>query len=363
MWASAPTGGQLFRRKTNERDDLMEERETVLGLLRTYLKGKVRTLLFFLISAMAFCLIYALYRLPWGPVLYCGMISLTAVLLFGAADFVRFVKRHRQLTTLLGTADLELGILPEPENLIEGDYQQIARVMDQTRAKLISQRDSSREEMERYYTLWAHQIKTPIAAMHLLLDEGEKTEEKKELEQELFKIERYAEMVLQYQRLSTMSSDLLFGEYVIGEMVRQAVRRYASMFIHKKLSVELGELNDTVITDEKWFVFVVEQILSNALKYTRRGKISIYMEKGNAKTLVIEDTGIGIRREDLPRLGERGFTGYNGRMDKKASGLGLFLCRRVLSKLRHGMEIQSEVGVGTRVLLDLSRDEAEMERE
>ena len=131
----------------------MEERETVFALLGAYLRGKVRTLLFFLISAMAFCLIYALYRLPWGPVLYCGLISFTAVLLFGAADFARFHKRHRHLMTLLGTADLELGVLPEPENRIEADYQQIAKVMDQTRAKLISERDSSREEMERYYTL------------------------------------------------------------------------------------------------------------------------------------------------------------------------------------------------------------------
>ena len=155
----------------------MEERETVFGLLGAYLKGKVRTLLYFLISAMAFCLIYALYRLPGGPVLYCGMISLTAVLLFGVADFVRFFKRHRHLTTLLGTANLELGFLPEPENRIEADYQQIARVMDKTRAKLISERDLSREEMEQYYTLWAHQIKTPIAAMHLLLDAGEASDE------------------------------------------------------------------------------------------------------------------------------------------------------------------------------------------
>lgn len=341
----------------------MEERETVFGLLGAYLKGKVRTLLYFLISAMAFCLIYALYRLPWGPVLYCGLISCVVVLMFGAADFLRFLKKHRHLETILGTADLELGFLPEPENRIEADYQQIARVMDKTRAKLISERDSSREEMERYYTLWAHQIKTPIAAMHLLLDAGEASDEKKELGQELFKIERYAEMVLQYQRLSSMSSDLMFGEYSIGDIVRQAVRRYASMFIHKRLSVELGELSDTVVTDEKWLVFVVEQILSNALKYTRKGKISIYMAANAPKTLVIEDTGIGIRKEDLPRLGERGFTGYNGRMDKKASGLGLFLCRRVLSKLRHGMEIQSEVGVGTRVLLDLSRDEMETGQE
>ncbi len=341
----------------------MGDKESVLGLLGAYLKGKVRTLLYFLISAMTFCLIYALYRLPWGPAVYCGLISLVAVLLYGAADFAHFVKKHRHLETLLATADLELGFLPEPENHIEEDYQQIAKVMDQTRAKLISERDKSREEMERYYTLWAHQIKTPIAAMHLLMDAGEATSEKRELEQELFKIERYAEMVLQYQRLSTMTSDFMFGEYDIGDIVRQAVRRYASMFIHKKLPVELGELKGTVVTDEKWLVFVVEQLLSNALKYTRKGKISIYMAQSASKTLIIEDTGIGIRKEDLPRLGERGFTGYNGRMDKKASGLGLFLCRRILQKLRHGMEIQSEVGVGTKVFLDLSRDEAEMERE
>ena len=110
--------------------------------------------------------------------------------------------------------------------------------------------------------------------------------------------------------------------------------------------------NYKVLTDEKWLVFVIEQLLSNAIKYTNKGKISIYPLED--KKLVIEDTGIGISKEDIPRIFDKGFTGYNGRTDKKATGLGLYLCKNILDKLSHKISIESEVGVKTKVILDLA---------
>jgi len=123
----------------------------------------------------------------------------------------------------------------------------------------------------------------------------------------------------------------------------------------------LAELNCQVLTDEKWLVFVIEQLLSNALKHTPQGKISIYMDKNKSKTLVIQDTGIGIQPEDLPRVFEKGFTGYNGRTDKKSTGIGLYLCKRILTKLSNTITIESEVGKGTVVKIGLDTIKTTME--
>ncbi len=229
-----------------------------------------------------------------------------------------------------------------------------------------------------YFTLWTHQIKTPIAAMRLLLQQGiglaapaaepdalqgkqglpEPEEEyfpaeayyaqKQEIESELFKIEQYVEMVLQYLRLNSSINDFVLQEYGLDGVIRQAVRKYAPMFIRKKLTLHYASLQAKVVTDEKWMAFVMEQILSNAIKYTSSGYISIYMESG---CLVVEDTGIGILPEDLPRVFEKGYTGYNGRSDKKASGIGLYLVKKILNKLGHKILIESELGKGTKVKL------------
>lgn len=216
--------------------------------------------------------------------------------------------------------------------------------------------------MTDYFTLWTHQIKTPIAAMYLLLQqeipEQDRSQEihfmkqyfiqKREIESELFKIEQYVEMVLQYLRLNSSVNDFVLQEYELDGMVRQAVRKYAPMFIRRKLSLHYEPLQVKAVTDEKWLTFVLEQILSNAIKYTSAGDIFVRMEGG---CLVVEDTGIGILPEDLPRIFDKGYTGYNGRSDKKASGIGLYLVKKILEKLGHKILIESEPGKGTKVKL------------
>jgi signal transduction histidine kinase len=149
---------------------------------------------------------------------------------------------------------------------------------------------------------------------------------------------------------------MVLGEYDLYSLVKQTVRKYSILFINSGLSLQLEEFEVKVLTDEKWLGFVLEQIISNSIKYTRKGTISIYLEKSAQKILVIEDTGIGIRQEDLPRIFDRGFTGYNGRMDKKSTGIGLYLCKQIMNQLSHGIWVSSEDGKGTKFYLDLSRD-------
>ena len=160
-------------------------------------------------------------------------------------------------------------------------------------------------------------------------------------------------MALGFVRAQSLSGDLLLRRYDLDTLLRQSVRKFSRLFIRKKISLHFAPTHMQILTDEKWFRFVVEQLLSNALKYTPQGSISLYAEAVPSHALVIEDTGIGIAPEDLPRLGERGFTGYNGRIEQKSTGLGLYLCRRILSRLSLSMEITSAVGQGTRVRIGL----------
>ncbi len=319
------------------------------SLLCAYIKR--RTKLFFgtLLILLIFSVVCYLYGYPLEPLLYASFICMFFGFLFGAYDFYCFAKKHFALQNVLQSIEAHLGTLPSAGNLLESDYQELLHMLYSKNCHLRSLADAREKEMLDYYTLWTHQIKTPLFAMRLLLQSDSLSA--RELEQELFKIEEYTQMALYYQRLESLSSDLLLKEIPLSTLIRQAVKKYASVFIFKKLSLTVEETTETVLTDEKWLVFILEQLLSNALKYTTSGGVHIYAISGKQTTLMIEDTGIGIRREDIPRLFERGFTGYNGRMDKKASGLGLYLCREISQKLSISLSITSEVGCGTKVSL------------
>lgn len=329
------------------------------NIFLSYLRYRLKSILAFCLFLVVFLVVFLLYRLNMGAYLYAVLLSVTGVGMITIYDFWRYIEKDRKLRDVIHNTTVALDKLPPPGHLIEQDYRDLLDELHQEYTALASQADSSRSEMTDYYTMWAHQIKTPISAMRLLLQSGDASGA--ELEQELFKIEQYVEMVLQYLRLESMSADLTLREYPLEDLVRQAVKKYSVMFIHRKISLRLDDFHCTVLTDEKWMVFVLEQLLSNALKYTPKGEIHIYLDPDCDKALFIEDTGIGIQPEDVPRIFERGFTGYNGRMDKKSTGIGLYLCKRILGRLSHNIRIDSEVGVGTRVRIYFGRERIEIE--
>ena len=316
-----------------------------------YHRRKVLLLLFFFL--FLFAVSFWLYRLPVEavayPALICAAIGL-AVLILGS---LRASRKHRLLVRLADSLTELPRSLPEPRTQDDEDYQLLVGALCEEQRRLKSTMELRYADMIDYYTVWAHQIKTPIAGMKLLLEEEEI--DRAALRRELLRTEQYVETALQYQRLHGVTNDLLIKSYPVEEMVRQALKRTSTLFLHKKVSVNLWNLAGTVITDEKWFVFVLEQLISNAAKYTRNGQISVYMPEGIRKLLIIEDTGIGIRREDLPRIFEWGYTGENGRIDKKATGIGLALCKETLKMLGHGISVESEPGKGTKITLDLTQ--------
>lgn len=313
-------------------------------------------------TAAIFSLVGYLYEASGDMIGYALLLSVVLFLLCLTVDFLRYLKRTGKREEIRRNLPYMDPLVPSADTMAEKQYQEMITELLKKENETRNNAAEERQESRDYYSLWAHQIKTPIAAMHLLLQEEEKKQQGrdrflKEMDKELFRTEQYVEMVMSYLRIGDISRDMVLTWHSLDDMIRQAVRKYSRLFIIQKLKLDFKETGSMVLTDEKWLVFVIEQILSNALKYTKQGKISIYAEKGgqNEIALVIEDTGIGIAREDLPRVFERGFTGYNGREYKKSTGIGLYLCKKVMDRLGHQMRIESEPGKGTKVLLDLGR--------
>lgn len=328
-----------------------------IKVLLSYLRRHLTLIIAFAAAFGIFSAVFSLYGLPPEPVLYAFVLTAAALALLGAVRFSAFWKKHRALLELENVIQFELPALPAPGSIVEADYQNLIRRLYAAHAAAISAADKARGEMTDYYTLWAHQIKTPIAAMRLLL-QSEESRQNAELSAELFKIEQYVEMALGYLRLDSETTDYVIRRTALDDIIRQSLRKYARLFILKRLVLDFRETHLTVLTDEKWLCFVIEQVLSNALKYTASGKITICAE---GTSLIIADTGIGIRTEDLPRVFERGFTGYNGRADKKSTGIGLYLCRRIMDRLGHTIAVSSEVGRGSAVTLGLGSSELHTE--
>lgn len=324
-----------------------------MEVILRYLKDNFKIIITYIIFSLVFLIVFFLYNLPLEPVIYAFIICTIIGLAFVIIDIYNYFKKHRTLKTLEKSIIYSIDNLPDANTLEEEDYKELVNILFTEKARLLVKSDIDLKDMVDYYTMWAHQIKTPIAAMKILIQSGD-NHNSSQLLNELFKIEQYVEMVLGYLRLGDMSSDLVLETYPLDNIVKQVIRKYAQLFVGKKIKLNFHELNTDILTDEKWLMFVIEQIISNAIKYTNvGGEISIYMDEGEAKTLIIEDSGIGIAAEDLPRVFEKGFTGFNGRSDKKSTGIGLYLCKSILKKLSHKIYIESEVGSFTKVKINL----------
>ena len=323
-----------------------------------YLKHRFPILCLWAMICLVFASVFVLYELPLAAVLYPTIVSLVMWIIFLCADYFLLMKKHKVLEKNIQADSETMEEFPETIDMIEDDYQKIIASLQEELGDLVQKDSTKYREMIDYYTLWVHQIKTPIASMKLTLQKEDSTVSRKLLS-DLFRIEQYVEMVLAYLRLGSDYSDLVLGEIALDECIKGSLKKYASDFIGRKIRLEYEETGLTPVTDEKWFSFVLEQLLSNALKYTKEGGcVKIY---GKEQSLIVEDTGIGIAAEDLPRIFEKGFTGYNGRQERHSSGLGLYLCKQVCDKLNIGIKVESKVDVGTKIILELGQFEGRLE--
>ncbi len=329
-----------------------------MKFLLSYINQKKAGIIIFVLTASIFAVSYFLYHLPLGAVLY----PLAVSTFFGAviliADYKKEHKKHLELLRLQELSIELMDYFPNATTIEDKDYQKIIELIKEEHALKATQMNVRLSNMIDYYTAWVHQIKTPIASMSLRL-QNDDTAFSNDLEEDLMKIEQYVEMVLMFLRLESDYTDYIFKEYELDRIVKDCVKKFSKQFIRRKIRLDYRLQDEMVLTDEKWLSFVIEQVLSNALKYTDSGTISIYLKE--PKILCIEDTGIGISPEDLPRIFDRGFTGYNGRTDKKASGIGLHLCKMICRNLNHTITASSIQGKGTIIEIGLDSNELEIE--
>jgi len=328
----------------------MSRRKAVLAdCLR---KNKTALLLFAALTVLDGAVFWG-YGIITEPFVYSEL--LVGVFLLGllTADYVRERRAAKARERL---ADSILFAAPEPAGeltLRDADYAAMLSTLQKEIARLQAEYDGKQQAADDYYTAWVHQIKTPIAVLKLQL--AEDTAEHRALAAEVFRIERYVEMVLDYIRLESSSNDLVIQEYALDDFLRESLRKFGQQFVLRKLRLNYTPTDKTVVTDRKWLGFMLDQLISNALKYTPQGEITIAVH-GNC--IQIRDTGIGIAPEDLPRIFEKGYTGGNGRLGSKASGLGLFLTKKAADLLAAQISCDSTVGEGSCFTLTLPEHSA-----
>lgn len=313
-----------------------------LKFFKSWLVSRASFILYLFICLGLTCLFSYVFDRNGELILYYLSLLLIVALIYLGFDYRRDYKKYRQLVE--GRQVNLVGLSPSEGLLLE----QLEEARQAYQALQAIERGKSEQLMD-YFTLWAHQIKIPLTASKLLIQE---LPDKHGLDQELFKLEQYADLAMNYLRLENFHDDLLLVREDLQSLVRQAVKKYALFFIQKKLSLDLAEFDYPVVTDKKWLAIILEQVLSNSLKYTQEGGIAIYLE---GDELVIADTGIGIQASDLNRVFERGFSGFNGRVSQQSSGLGLYLSKTIADRLGHRLTLTSQLGQGTQVRLGLQQ--------
>lgn len=309
-------------------------------------------------------------------VVYAAVLDAMIIIITVLAGFLGYSSKVKALSNALERPVEEQAQLPEAADDVEMLYHRLLENQSIARSESESSAAIRQSQMRDYYSMWVHQIKTPISAMKLLL-EAEREElgqlicddeqsqcllpdNMDSFEDELFRIEEYVSMALQYQRVSSTENDFVLEKVSVDGVICDTIKKYAKIMIRRHIGMNYSGTGQEVYTDGKWLAFMLEQILSNAIKYTPQGFVTIETaEEKDRFFITIKDTGIGIKAEDLPRVFEKGYTGYNGHADKKATGIGLYLCRQMADKLGHTIRMESEIGKGTKVWIGFDLDYAD----
>lgn len=333
----------------------------------SFVKGQRRVIVFYLWLIGGMAVIGYLYRLPIEPLLYLAFLGTSGLAVYLGGSYVDWRRRYRAALLIGQRQGMDKHRLIQTsiskDDLIEKLYQQLIDDLVEQGRQQRHINQMAIMDMVDYYTLWVHQIKMPIATAKLLCQT--KSDTGFDIEVELFKIERYVEMALTYLRLTTGDNDLVVATHSLDRLLTKSLQKYAKSFILKQIRLDYQPIRYQLVTDAKWFSLAVEQLLANALKYTPvGGQIMIYLrrtEDGRTTPvwLAIEDSGPGIDQRDLPRVFDKGYTGYTGHQQKASTGLGLYLCRHILTKLSLAVKLESEKGKGTKALIGLPAEEEE----
>lgn len=295
-------------------------------------------------------------RVAIGNIIYINLVSASFYIGYLLLSYLYNKNYYSTLITAVDDRDDVISRMPEPVSYEQSLFRKILLASHEEHESKISRMYREKKEYEEFITSWVHQVKTPVSVVRLLIENGLTSPDKRTLvsiEEEIEKIDNYVEQALYYSKISDFSKDYFIHEIDADRLVKDSVKRHAKSFINKKISIEIWDTDFVVISDKQWLSFILTQLLTNALKYTPSGGlIKIYGKKEErVHKLVVEDNGIGIKPEDIGRVFDKSFTGYNGRQNYKSTGIGLYLSKKLAEKLGHDLLIESEYGQYTRAVI------------
>lgn len=304
---------------------------------------------------LLFGMIFWLYGLEIEAYWYGCVLCLILFIVYLGKDFSIYYKSHHLWKQIDQFSLLQMDLSTTTQ---DQDLKAVFAKISEEVNELIAENEKQKEDLTDYFTMWIHQVKLPLSAMELMLANQDLSVS--QWKQQVFSIERYLSMMLAYLRMKSDSSDFVIKEFDLDRIIRASIHTFSLQFIYKKIKLQFQETNLSVLSDEKWLQFVIEQILSNAIKYSPAGStIEIY---NRGQDLIIQDHGYGIEKSDLKRIMEKGFTGSNGRIDQgQSSGLGLYLVYSILKQLNHPISIESKPNQGTKVILHLENNHQDQE--
>lgn len=282
-------------------------------------------------------------------ILYLNLLCFVVLIVYLISSFVYHIRRLDELKN-----DVEVGNIPFPHTYLQKEYYNIIYNILEEKQNVVIEYLNKKKEHADYTNSWVHEVKTPIATLRLLLEFYDiEKEVKNSIEEEIDSIDNYIEQALYFSRIDDFAKDYLISDYNLDELVKSVVKINKKVFISKNINIFIDNLNFNVKTDAKWLTYILNQIVANSLKYTgENGLIKIYGKStSEGIDLVIEDDGIGIIPEDLSRIFEKSFTGQNGRLNKKSTGLGLYMAKKLCEKLGHSISAESEIDKYTKITI------------
>lgn len=267
-------------------------------------------------------------------------------------DYIKYKKYFSTIESLLDRLDKKYllpEVIEEANFLIGENINNILKIIGRDMHENVKYYKNMQKEYREYIETWVHEIKTPIASSKLII-ENNSNEITKKIDTQLDKVENFVEQVLYYSKIDNVNKDYIIKKLNLEEVVNEVIKRNYRDFINKNIKLELGEINKTVYSDSKWVEFILNQIVVNSIKYikSKDGLIKISAKRvENSIVLTIEDNGVGIVERDINKVFEKGFTGENGRVFGKSTGIGLYLCKKLCNKLGLGLILESKVNVGT----------------
>lgn len=287
-------------------------------------------------------------------IVFIFIINLVGILIFHFYEFFKKKKYYGEIKKDLYSLDKKYLVseIVAESDFIEGKI--IHNIISEANKSMndeIAKYKLNIDEYREYIEMWVHEIKTPIATCKLLI-ENNNSEVTRSIGEELERVQDYIEQSLYYTRSNTLEKDYIIKEINLSDSINNIIRKNANTLIAKQIKINIYDVDKKVYCDSKWMEFILNQIISNSIKYMNKknSELKIYCDKVNEDVILnICDNGIGMDEKDIVKAFDKGYTGQNGRIFGKSTGIGLYLCKKLCGKLGLGIKLGSKEGIGTKV--------------